>query len=272
MRIHITLSLTLGLLLSSCDDPNAAKAKVLENEITQLQRKIIESQQSAKRLEVQVNAAKAERQKLEGEKEKASQEKSKTEEELNRLKEEFNAYKAKYKVSMQRQVPGLELGPVVASGISYSKITVTEWTPMLLKFQHSGGLGSVALADLAENLKDQLGISAAHEPIELASEAAVAKLSRNELRRNYKVDKLSLDEQLSELSANILETGKRLEQAQINQTMAIEQKLPRSAKLDNAVSQLQLRLDQLKAQRTLLQVEKDTKAIELTVDLKTAED
>jgi hypothetical protein len=255
-RLHLLLSL-VAVCLSSCDDPNANKAKALRNEIDQLQKNIVESQQTVKRLEIQVQAAREERKKLEEDKAKAAEQKTKAEEELERMKQDFDAYKARYKVSIRNQIPGLPLGDLIVDGVTLSAAKAVLMSELSLRVSHSAGVSLISLSDLQEDTKDQLGLSQIHAPFSDPAELIYKPLTEGELAADYKNKYQALLVELKQLQNELSLAQRESQNASglVERQLSLKGKPP--IKAVEYAEALQLRYNQLAAKKALLEVEKD---------------
>jgi hypothetical protein len=252
MRILSTLVATLLLSsLSSCGDPNAARAKALQNEVDQLQRNIDEAQQTARRLEIQVQAARDERKKLEEDKTKANEQKTQAEEELNRLKSEFETYKSKYKVSLQMKIPGLLLGQLAVHGVLYSNVKVTELGTASVKFSHGAGTAIVGLEELPAATKDLLALSQEHDP--LPSGTARTAATRRGLDTDHRRQQLEYNLEIKEMHKITTEAQITAHKVDAEIAGLISRGTKPSSKLLEYAEETRLRANQLRAQTALME-------------------
>lgn len=247
---YLILSL-LAACLTCCDDPNASKARALQNEIGQLQENIIDAQQTVKRLEIQVQAAREERKKLEDDKAKAGEQKTKAEEDLKKLKEDFEAYKARYKISMRQRAPGLLLGDMEVNGVAYYKAKITEMNDVSIRFSHHAGMSSALLKELPEPIRDTLALTPNHDPSPLTVSVG-RKKTELELATEHKQKQRQLDMQLNELQASLVAAQREAHYA----ASVMKRRDPPERKALEYAQATELRQNQLAARRALLEVEK----------------
>jgi hypothetical protein len=250
--------------LSSCGDPNAGKAKALQNEIEQLQRSVAEAQQAVKRMEIQVQAAKDERKKLEEDKSKAAEQKSNADQELEKLKEEFNAYKMKYKVSVRDSIPGLELEPFMVNASQYKGAKVEALDVATLKFKHTGGLATSLVSELPDRIKDQLGLSSIHEPCVVKTSLILANKaqSMNGLRREHSLETEAFRLEVKRMKDQIESAKREVSSESSHQSFLKSHKKQVSIQRVDYLRQLELRHSQLLAQLALLESEQVTQLAE----------
>jgi hypothetical protein len=269
MSIIWRYTFCIGLLaVSSCGDPNASKARALQNEIQQLQRSVFEAQQAVRRLEIQVQAAKEERKKLEEEKSKAADEKSSAEQELLKLKEEFNAYKAKYNVSIRNAIPGLELKDFVMGSASYRLIKVESLDALMIKFAHSGGLATAMLTDLPNAIQDELGMGEAHERLAMPTTTLVKAKSMKGLLTEQRLDTEKYYHELKRIKVEVQEARLAQDSEENYHKLLTDRVASPNDQRIEYLRQLNLRYNQLKAKLALYEAEKVTKDMENTYERK----
>ena len=154
------MGITALLALNSCkDETSLAKVRSLESELSQNNETVTKTKQELKRLETQIDAVQRENSEMKGQIPKLEQERDEKSKALETLKQQFEEYKAKYKLTMAKRVPGMQVADFSVSGKAYSNVTLTEMTESHMNFKHAAGLGRVELKELPEPLRDKLGLN-----------------------------------------------------------------------------------------------------------------
>ena len=191
---HLMLGAAVLLLLSACEDGSAGRVKAMRSEIDQLSKSVFEAQQTSRRLEGQLDAAKAELAKLEETVKKAQNELESAKAELEQLKKDFDTYKTRYKVSLHKRVPGLQLPDFKHRGTSYAAVTVVEMNADMIGFRHAAGLGKLGLSELPEIIRDVLGLTRNHLPLLTATaNDQVGRKVSAKTQRQMKLDVLDAE-------------------------------------------------------------------------------
>ena len=245
--------------LAACDQGGSSRTKELRAEIDQVNESYFEAQQTAKRLQSQLEAARQEKTKLEEAVKKAEEDKEASKKELERVKQEFDVYKSKYKVSVHSRVPGFMVPDFELAGRSYKSVKLTQFDSELIAFTHEGGLSKLNVADLPELTRDILGLTEKHNPLYALQDEAPrpvslkkrlamesAKLRENEMAID---DRLRVNSRARTAAARELgEAQEKIERARLNggQTVLLEK----------YASEVQLRINQLDAEQVALEVER----------------
>jgi chromosome segregation ATPase len=154
------VALLFAAFLNSCkDETTLAKVRALESEIDTHSKSVTKYKQDAQKLEVKFDAAQRENAQLKERVSNSEKERAEKAAELDALKKAFEDYKIKYKTSMAKRVPGMQVADFAVRGQNYTNVMLTEMTGEDMNFHHSGGLGRVRLTDLPEQLRDTLGLT-----------------------------------------------------------------------------------------------------------------
>jgi chromosome segregation ATPase len=257
-KLKSLLSLSLLVTLSSCDNGPSARSQELRAEINQINQNYFEAQQTTKRLEAQLDAVRVERKKLEETVKKAETERDESKTELERVKQEFDAYRSKYKVSVVDRIPGLQLPDFETAGKAFSKVVVTQLDGVAIGFNHAGGMAKMPLAELPDATKDVLGLTRVHYVMALEEDAgkplSVVKQRMKSIQAvDLEVSKLEQDSRdltdlVTQLNRELGETQRKLAVARATKGGVIL--------LEEYADKVQLKIDQVKAQQTDLQIKK----------------
>lgn len=239
------------LVLSGCDGGNSGQAKALRDEIEQLNKHHYDAQQSAKRLQSQLDAAKGEAKKLEDAVKEAEAAQEEAKKELEQIKKDFEAYKAKYKVSMRSQVPGLKLVDFTAQGKTYANVVAMQFTDDLLAFNHAAGTGKLSLRDLPEMIRDYLGLTPIHQAVFVVAKADGPPLSKAKQleakKREVEAETADLDNVVRAMRSEVLALERQI--GNVNQDISRASYQKRETyQLERAKEALQLRKGQIESE------------------------
>lgn len=240
------------LPLPGCDSGSSGQSKALRDEIEQLTKHHYEAQQTAKRLQSQLEAAKLETKKLEEAVKQAQQAHDEAKKELEQIKKDFETYKSKYKVSVRSKVPGLKLADFAAQGRSYQDVVAMQLNEEVLAFKHSAGTGKLSVRDLPEVVRDFLGLTPVHNVVyRTAPEEAPRPISKT---KEQEQKKQQLDEEMALLDAKAKamrdEVGRLVQQIDnLAQDITGAKYLKRDTfQLERSKSALELRKAQLESE------------------------
>ena len=172
LSLRPALLATVALFLSQCDDGSAARIKALRDEIDQMNQQSYDASQQMKRLQSQIEGAKAEKQKLEEEKLQVEKEREETKKKLDQLQRDFDTYKSSYKLSMQKRAPGMRIDDFTTpEGKAYRNVVLRELTDTYVNFTHESGIIKLTAAQLPEPVQALLGflIRQTEEPREVST-------------------------------------------------------------------------------------------------------
>ncbi len=216
-RIKFPAFAILTLLSVPCcnDHSGSEKAKALEVEIEQLTKLNSESEQTSRRLQSQVEAARVEKDRLKSEKAKLEEDRDAAAKELEKLKKDFETYKSRYKVSMKQRAPGMHLDDFAVNGASYHNVTLKELTDTYVNFSHESGVAKLSVKLLPDSLQDVLGVniplsdsSGAHQV--MASDPKQINSSRMD---DYNLGLLKAQEAKTQVERKLTEARRELNDA-----------------------------------------------------------
>lgn len=161
----LSLIMILGtggsFLPSSCtsqSDANEAKISELQGHLQTLAT-AVESQKSVKeQLERRISESDAQMKELSTRLKNAEVEKEKIQEALIKLEKEFSEYKERYKVSIQKKIPGLPLGEIEVEGKKYLAAEVRSISEDSIGLLHKGGVVRVKSDQLPISIREALAI------------------------------------------------------------------------------------------------------------------
>jgi septation ring formation regulator EzrA len=252
----LILSALVGLV--SCDNAPSSRVKEMRAEIQQINENFFEVQQTSKRLQSQLEAARDEKKKLEEAVKKASEEAEAARLELERVKQEFDIYKTKYKVSLNERLPNLPMPDFEARGQMYRAVTVTHLDEREMKIQHAGGLGIIPLTDLPVTALDYLALTDLHrvELTESTTDGRPISAKQQKMARQMELDleELELSKRMKSNSDANTETVREHGRALEKLARAHASKVGAPA-LEKYIEDLVLRMNQLKAESAALEVD-----------------
>lgn len=258
--LRLVSALALVSILAHCDDGSAARIKALRDEIDQMSQQSYDASQQMKRLQSQIEGAKADKAKLEEEKIQVEKEREETTKRLEQLQRDFDTYKSSYKLSMQKRAPGMKIDDFTTpEGKAYRNVVLRELTDTYVNFTHEAGIIKLTAAQLPEPVQALLGflIKRTDEPRQVATMSNRQINLQRKAEQENRLDQAdeaiqAIRRQREQVIRNISSLGSRIREMEYNGQAG-------TSTLKKSVAELELTLKKLDSQ--LLQSEVDRHAI-----------